>query len=274
MAKALGKGLAALIRNYNPDQDNYIPIKSIMPNPNQPRKKFSTQHMEELIKSISEKGIIQPLAVRQINNNQYELISGERRLRAATHLNLKTVPVHIMTINDNIDSIELALIENIQRVDLNPVEEAEAYAILIDKYNLTQLEISKKVSKSRSEIANKIRLIKLPAIIQDSIKNNKLHYGHARALLSIEGSSKILNTYRTIIDKKLSVRQTEILVKSFKIQKKHKAISSKKYTKQSLWLKKYLNANVKIINAKNNKIIIEFSNDKELESIINKIINE
>lgn len=274
MAKALGKGLAALIKSHEPDSGNNIPINNIVPNPNQPRKEFDKKNMDELIKSISEKGIIQPLAVRQINNNQFELISGERRLRAATHLKLKTVPVHIITINNSLDSMELALIENIQRIDLNPMEEAEAYAILINKYNLTQLEISKKVSKSRSEIANKIRLIKLPSMIQNSIKNNELYYGHARALLSIDNSDKILKTYHTIIDKGLSVRQTETLIKSFKKQKHQKTISSKKYTKQILWLKQYLDANVKIINAKNNKIIIEFSNDKELELIINKIINE
>ena len=274
MAKVLGKGLAALIRNHSSDQDNNIPIKNIIPNPNQPRKTFNIQDMNELINSISEKGIIQPLTVRQVDNNRFELISGERRFRAAAHLKLKTVPVHIMNIHNNRDSMELALIENIQRVDLNPMEEAEAYAILMNKYNLTQLEISKKVSKSRSEIANKIRLIKLPEIIQKSLKKNKLHYGHARALLSLNSSTKILKTYHTIVSKGLSVRQTEALIQSSKKQKIRKRISFKKYTKQVAWLKQYLNTNVKIVNSNNNKIIIEFSNDKELELIINKIINE
>ena len=274
MAKVLGKGLAALIRNHSSHQDNNIPIKNIIPNPNQPRKTFNIQDMSELISSISEKGIIQPLTVRQIDNNRFELISGERRLRAATHLKLKTVPVHIMNIHNNRDSMELALIENIQRVDLNPMEEAEAYAILVNKYNLTQLAISKKVSKSRSEIANKIRLIKLPEIVQKSLKKNKLHYGHARALLSLSSSTKILKTYHTIVSKGLSVRQTEALIQSSKKQKIRKRISFKKYTKQVAWLKQYLNTNVKIVNSNNNKIIIEFSNDKELELIINKIINE
>ena len=154
------------------------------------------------------------------------------------------------------------------------MEEAEAYAILVNKYNLTQLAISKKVSKSRSEIANKIRLIKLPEIVQKSLKKNKLHYGHARALLSLSSSTKILKTYHTIVSKGLSVRQTEALIQSSKKQKIRKRISFKKYTKQVAWLKQYLNTNVKIVNSNNNKIIIEFSNDKELELIINKIINE
>ena len=275
MAKVLGKGLAALIRNHDSNQhDNNVQIKNIVSNPNQPRQEFDEQEMLSLVKSISEKGIIQPLAVRQINNKQFELISGERRLRAATTLGLKAVPVHIINVKDDSDSMELALIENIQRIDLNAMEEAEAYAVLIKKHNQTQLEISNKVSKSRSEIANKIRLLKLPKIIQDSIKKKKIDYGHARALVSIKKSSKILKIYNAIIEKKLSVRQTELLIKSLNKNKAIKTIPLKNYIKQISWLKKYLNTNVKIVDAKKNKIIIEFANDKELDTIINKIINE
>ena len=275
MAKVLGKGLAALIRTNNSNQDNYIPIHSIVPNPNQPRQVFNKNDMDELIKSISTKGIIQPLAVRPIKNNKFELISGERRLRAATTLNLKTVPVHIINIANSADSMELALIENIQRIDLNAMEEADAYFILINKYKQTQLEISKKVSKSRSEIANKLRLLKLPKIIQDSIKKKKIDYGHARALLSIKNTEKILSIYNTVLEKKLSVRKTEFLIKSLNQDKtKNVKISSKKYAKEILWLKEYFNTSVKIVDSKKNKIIIEFSNKKKLDEIINKIINE
>jgi len=275
MAKVLGKGLAALIRNNNSEQqDNNIPLKSIIPNPNQPRQNFSSQDMESLIKSISEKGIIQPLAVRKIDNDQFELISGERRLRAAIQLKLKTVPVHIINIKNNVDSMELALIENIQRVDLNAMEEAEAYFILINKYKQTQTDISKKVSKSRSEIANKMRLLKLPKIIQASIKKKEIDYGHARALLGISDEKNLLKTYRSILNKNLSVRQAEQLSKSLKIINKKNTASLKKYTKQTIWLQNYLNTNIKIIHGQKNKIIIEFSNDKKLDSIINKIINE
>ena len=275
MAKALGKGLAALIRTNNSNQDNYIPIHSIVPNPNQPRQVFNKNDMDELIKSISTKGIIQPLAVRPIKNNKFELISGERRLRAATTLNLKTVPVHIINIANSADSMELALIENIQRIDLNAMEEADAYFILINKYKQTQLEISKKVSKSRSEIANKLRLLKLPKIIQDSIKKKKIDYGHARALLSIKNTAKILSIYTNVLEKKLNVRQTEFLIKSLNQDKtKNIKISPKKYAKEILWLKEYFNTSVKIVDSKKNKIIIEFSNKKKLDEIINKIINE
>ena len=275
MAKVLGKGLAALIRNNDSEQeDNNIPLKSIIPNPNQPRQNFSLEDMEALIKSISEKGIIQPLAVRKINNNQFELISGERRLRAATKLKLKTIPVHIINIKNNVDSMELALIENIQRVDLNAMEEAEAYFILMNKYKQTQAEISKKVSKSRSEIANKIRLLKLPKMIQESIKKKEIDYGHARALLSISDNKHLIKIYKSVLNKKLSVRQTEQLSKSLKKLSKNNQASLNKYTKQQLWLKEYLNTNIKIIAGQKNKIIIEFANDKKLDSIINKIINE
>ena len=275
MAKVLGKGLAALIRNNNSEQeDNNVPLKSIIPNPNQPRQNFSLEDMEALIKSISEKGIIQPLAVRKINNNQFELISGERRLRAATKLKLKTIPVHIINIKNNVDSMELALIENIQRVDLNAMEEAEAYFILMNKYKQTQAEISKKVSKSRSEIANKIRLLKLPKMIQQSIKKKEIDYGHARALLSISDNKHLIKIYKSVLNKKLSVRQTEKLSKSLKKLSKNNQAFLNKYTKQQLWLKEYLNTNIKIITGQKNKIIIEFTNDKKLDSIINKIINE
>ena len=275
MAKVLGKGLAALIRNNNSEQeDNNVPLKSIIPNPNQPRQNFSLEDMEALAKSISEKGIIQPLAVRKINNNQFELISGERRLRAATKLKLKTIPVHIINIKNNVDSMELALIENIQRVDLNAMEEAEAYFILMNKYKQTQAEISKKVSKSRSEIANKIRLLKLPKMIQQSIKKKEIDYGHARALLSISDHKHLIKIYKSVLNKKLSVRQTEQLSKSLKKLSKNNKAYSNKYTKQQLWLKEYLNTNIKIITGQKNKIIIEFANDKKLDSIINKIINE
>ena len=275
MAKVLGKGLAALIRNNNSEQeDNNVPLKSIIPNPNQPRQNFSLEDMEALVKSISEKGIIQPLAVRKINNNQFELISGERRLRAATKLKLKTIPVHIINIKNNVDSMELALIENIQRVDLNAMEEAEAYFILMNKYKQTQAEISKKVSKSRSEIANKIRLLKLPKMIQESIKKKEIDYGHARALLSISDNKHLIKIYKSVLNKKLSVRQTEQLSKSLKKLSKNNQASLNKYTKQQLWLKEYLNTNIKIIAGQKNKIIIEFANDKKLDSIINKIINE
>jgi len=275
MAKVLGKGLAALIRNSNSDYDNnYIPIKNIIPNPNQPRKNFNEKGMDSLIQSIRQKGIIQPLAVRKINNDKFELISGERRLRAAKSIGLKIVPAHFIDINNNSESMELALIENIQRIDLNPIEEAEAYYLLITKHKKTQENIAQKISKSRSEIANKIRLLKLPKVVQLSMKNKEIDYGHARALLGIKQKHELLKMHQIIIAKKLNVRQTELLIKSANNKNKIKKISLKNYHKQIAWLRKYLNTNVQISNGKKNKIIIEFANDKEFNTIIDKIINE
>jgi ParB family chromosome partitioning protein len=197
MAKVLGKGLGAIIRTHNadvnPQSTNYdLDIKKIIPNSNQPRQNFNTKAMEALVHSIKEQGILQPLAVRKINKNSYELIAGERRLRAAQNIGLKTVPVYIIKIDNESEMMELALIENIQRDDLNAIEEAEGYAILSGKYNFTQEKIAQKVSKSRPEIANKLRLLKLPPIIQESLRNNEIDYGHARALLSFRESKIIL----------------------------------------------------------------------------------
>ena len=164
MAKVLGKGLEALIKNYSQDNQNNqtkISISDIITNQHQPRTHFDDQKMNMLINSIKEKGIIQPLTVRKNkNNNKFELIAGERRLRAAKAAGLKTVPVFIITIDNLAEMMELALIENIQRVDLNPIEEAEGYLVLQAKYNFTQNQIAKSVSKSRSEISNKLRLLK------------------------------------------------------------------------------------------------------------------
>ena len=181
MAKVLGKGLGALIKTYNSDvkqtSENYdLDITKIVPNSNQPRRKFDEKSMADLIESINEKGILQPLAVRNIDDDSYELIAGERRLRAAQSIGLKTVPAFIIKVKNESEMMELALIENIQRDNLNSIEEAEGYAILSGKFNFTQNEIAKKVSKSRSEIANKLRLLKLPPLIQKSLRNNEINY--------------------------------------------------------------------------------------------------
>jgi len=275
MAKVLGKGLRALIKsNQSEADDGHIYVDMVVPNPNQPRNKFNSIEMNELIQSISEKGIIQPIAVKKINDNKFELISGERRWRAAKSLKLSKIPAYIINIKNDIDSMELALIENIQRVNLNPMEEAEAYQILITKYKQTQKMIAKKVSKSRSEIANRVRLLKLPGIVQDSIKTKKIDYGHARALLGIDNSNIILKIYQTIINRGLSVRKTEELIKSYKNKKNIKSSNQNRYAKQISWLKDYLDTKIGITCGKKNKIIIEFSNTKKLNEIIDKIINE
>ena len=228
--------------------------------------------MVDLIESINEKGILQPLAVRKISDDSYELIAGERRLRAAQSIGLKTVPVFIIKVENESEMMELALIENIQRDNLNSIEEAEGYAILSGKFNFTQDEIAKKVSKSRSEIANKLRLLKLPPLIQQSLRNNEINYGHARALLGFRESTIMLKIFKKIISKKLNVRQTELFIKS--IKSPTKIISSqKKYTELEKELTNYFNTNLTIKKFTNTgQIIIKFANEAELKRIISLMI--
>ena len=277
MAKALGKGLGALIKTYNSDvkktSENYnLDITKIVPNSNQPRQGFDKKSMVDLIESINEKGILQPLAVRKINDNSYELIAGERRLRAAQSIGLKTVPAFIIKVENESEMMELALIENIQRDNLNSIEEAEGYAILSGKFNFTQNEIAKKVSKSRSEIANKLRLLKLPPLIQQSLRNNEINYGHARALLGFRESTIMLKIFKKIISKKLNVRQTELFIKSIKSPAKI-IPSQKKHTKLEKELTNYLNTNLTIKKFTNTgQIVIKFANEAELKRIISLMI--
>ena len=281
MAKVLGKGLGALIKNYSSDKNNNLPdynldINKITPNVNQPRKIFDSKAMQSLAESIKEKGVLQPLAVRKVNDNSYELIAGERRLRAAQMVGLKKVPVFILSIKDESEMMELALIENIQRDNLNSIEEAEGYAILNDKYNLSQKEIGRKVSKSRSEIANKLRLLRLPSVIQDSLRNGIIHYGHARSLISIQDSVKLLKIFKKIIAQKLTVRESEMLIKFNKKNNVKKIKNNNQHEKLEKKLINYLQTNLSIKKSKKNKgkIIIEFNTRYDLDKIISLILKK
>ena len=217
MSKVLGKGLDALIKKYDSEESSrylsgQIPIDKIQPNTSQPRQIFDKIKMQELELSIKKNGIIQPITVKELQDGIYEIIAGERRYRAAKSIGLKWIPAYSVKISDESEMMEYALIENIQRVDLNPIEEAEGYAILSGKHNLKQKEIAEKVSKSRTEISNKMRLLKLPPIIKDSLRNSEISYGHARALISIRESKKIISIFYQILNKKLSVRETEKII--------------------------------------------------------------
>ena len=276
MAKVLGKGLEALIQNYskeNKSNQTTIAISTIVVNQHQPRRKFDQDKMDMLINSIKEKGIIQPLTVRKIKNNTFELIAGERRYRAAKAIGIQTVPVFIIAVNNLAEMMELALIENIQRVDLNALEEAEGYLVLSEKYNFTQEEIAKNVSKSRSEVANKLRLLKLPDIIKKGLLNNKIYYAHARALLSISSNSIAKKIYHQIVKNKLNARQTEVLVKQIEKKNPNKQKKKIEFLKKEQDLQKILNTNIKIISNKNKQgeIKIKFNNSKDLERIVNRI---
>ncbi len=277
MAKVLGKGLEALIKNYSQDNKSnqtMIAVNDIITNQHQPRTHFNSEKMNMLIDSIKEKGIIQPLTVRKNKESNFELIAGERRLRAAKAIGLKTVPVFIISVNNIAEMMELALIENIQRVDLNPLEEAEGYFVLSNKYKFSQNEIAKSVAKSRSEITNKMRLLKLPEIVKNGLRENKIFYGHARALLSLSEETKIQKVYTQILNNKLSARQTELLIKEIQKNKsKTKKEKKFKFLKQEQELQKLLKTNISIKANKEKKgfIKIKFQNIEKLEKIIEKI---
>ncbi|MDH3356365.1 MAG: ParB/RepB/Spo0J family partition protein [Desulfobacteraceae bacterium] len=227
----LGRGLDALLPDIEPMED--IPkeyftcdIGLIQPNRYQPRLRFSDNELEEMARSIHQQGIIQPLLVRK-DSNGYELIAGERRLRAAKKAGLKQVPVLVKTITD-IDMLEMSIVENVQRSDLNPIEEAEAYHRLITEFGLTQDQAAERVGKSRSAVANFLRLRQLPEQIKTSIMDGALSMGHARALLGTATSAQLNAVFKTVISKGLSVRETERLIKRLKAEKERpkKPISS------------------------------------------------
>ena len=210
---ALGKGLDSLIsmddiQTEGSSAINEIPISQITPNPEQPRQNFDAEALEELATSIRELGIIQPLTLRGTGDNTYQIISGERRYRAAQLVGLETVPAYIRTANDS-EVTEMALIENIQREDLNAIEIALTFRKLIDQYNLTQERLSERIGKKRATIANFLRLLKLPAEVQLGLHDHALDMGHARALLSLDNPKLQLKLYNETIRKGLSVRQVE-----------------------------------------------------------------
>lgn len=223
--KALGRGLDALFPDIGLVETKardffQCDIDLIRPNRYQPRRNFSKDELAELSRSIKKQGVLQPLLVRK-NNNGYELIAGERRLRASKMAGLSQVPVVVREISET-ELLEASIIENIQREDLNPMEEAEAYRRLIEEFKLTQEQLAERVSKSRSAVANFVRLCQLPQPIKDSLAENTLSMGHARALLGAETTAQQNRAWQVVMSKGLSVRETESLVKRLKSEKKKK----------------------------------------------------
>lgn len=218
MAKQrLGKGLEALIPVYDVEVDAdtgqpHLPVDLIDPNPLQPRKDFGDEEMADLISSVKSKGILQPVTVRESGDGRYQLVAGERRLRAAKSLAIDSVPVYILSVDSDVDMMEYALVENIQRQDLNPVEQAEAFALLLSKYDLTQQMIADQVGMSRPAVANTLRLLRLPSPIKESLKEDEISMGHARALLGLTQPALMLRLWKKIVSQGLSVRQTEAAV--------------------------------------------------------------
>jgi len=271
MARALGKGIEALIPVQDSDMVEEVSIDKLYTNPFQPRKVFAEESIRELSESIKTHGILQPLIVRETKKG-YEIVAGERRFRAAKAIKLKTVPVIIKKLSDS-EMMELALIENIQREDLNPVEEAIAYQKLIEELNYTQEELSKRVGKSRPHIANHIRLLNLPKYVLDYIADGKLSMGHGRALLGLKVKEKLSELVARTIREQLSVRELEKLVQQINVSRETSKKQEKTevfYKKEENWLKDKLKTNVTIKKGKTKgKIEIEFLSDEELKRILN-----
>ncbi len=288
--QALGRGLSALLKD--PDNDiqsaedknadkvvgNIIELDldSIEVNPFQPRTSFNEETLQELATSIRELGVIQPITVRKLDYNNYQLVSGERRFRASKLVGLKTIPAYIRIANDQ-ESLEMALVENIQRQDLDPVEIALSYQRLIDEINLTQEQLSDRVGKKRSTIANYLRLLKLDPIVQTGMRDGFLSMGHGRALINITDPEMQLDIYAKVISNKLSVRETESLVRSIttgeKSPKETKAAGSKELShdikKGIKDFSEYFGAkiDVKVTPKGNGKLIIPFSSEEDFRRL-------
>ncbi len=257
-----------------------VPLEQIEVNPFQPRTTFEEESLNELADSIRIHGVIQPITARKIENNKYQLIAGERRLRASKLAGKKEIPAFIRLASDQ-ESIEIALIENIQREDLNPLEIAINYKRLQDECDLTQEELAERLGKNRSTVTNFIRLLKLPPDIQAGLRDDKITMGHAKALLSLDNIVALLSAYKETVSKGLSVRQVEELVRSYEVKpKKNQASASNNQADLPFTVKKMqdqltstLGTKVQIARAKDGKgeIVIKFYNDSDLERLVETI---
>jgi ParB family chromosome partitioning protein len=281
---ALGRGLDALIstenvRTQGSSTINEISLDQIEPNPNQPRREFDPDALQELANSIREIGIVQPITLRQVSENRFQIIAGERRWRASQIAGLKAVPAYIRTISDE-NVMEMALVENIQREDLNSIEIALAYAHLLDNTGMTQEKVSERVGKSRVAVANYLRLLKLPAQVQMSLQKKEIDMGHARALLSLDSPSEQIKVFKEIQKHGYSVRQVEDMVRTLKsgedVEIAKKKLTSRNQLPEEYSLLKnrlsdFLKTKVQLnVSAKGKgKISIPFANEEELEHIMN-----
>ena len=230
-SKNLGRGIEALISSNVKEKSkktidpgvSYVKVSEIKPNPNQPRRNFDSKALDELSNSINEKGVITPITIRQLNKG-YEIIAGERRWRAAKKAKLKSIPAYILNIDSEAEMMEVALIENIQRENLNAIEEAEGYAVLNSKYDLSHEDIAKTIGKKRTTISNALRLLKLPAEIRRSIRDGKISAGHGRAILQKRTINSMRRLWDKIIKESLSVRKAEELVRPKRKKKKEKSL--------------------------------------------------
>lgn len=285
--QALGRGLSALLKDPEHDIKSVedknadklvghiveLELTAIEVNPFQPRTSFNEESLRELASSIRELGVIQPITVRKLDFNKYQLVSGERRYRASGLVGLETIPAYIRIANDQ-ESLEMALVENIQRQDLDPIEIALSYQRLLDEINLTQEQLSDRIGKNRSTIANYLRLLKLDPIIQTGMRDGFLSMGHGRALINIENPQVQLDIYEKILEKSLSVRETEKLVRDLNGVPKEKASAKPKSLPQDFKkgikeFSDYLGAKVdiKVAQKGKGKLIIPFTSEEDFQRI-------
>lgn len=281
--KRLGRGLSALIPDISPERDNNnntkagsiheIEISRIAANPFQPRTDFDPQALQELKQSIAENGLVTPVTVRP-HKGSYQLIAGERRFRAVQELGYERIPAYVLEVRDDRQMMEMALIENVQRENLNPIEEALGYQRLIEECTLTQEVVAQKVGKDRVTIANALRLLKLPDSVQESLRKSELSAGHARALLGLPDRAQQIDLWKTILKNSLSVRQVEKLVQR---ASKPKSAAKKKVSPTAPYavreaedkLRRIFGTQVKInLQGKGGKIEVEFYSDNDLERLL------
>lgn len=278
--QALGRGLNALMGEAQTEtgsaaSDTLVDINKIQPNPNQPRTHFNETLLQELSESIRENGVLQPLLVRK-KGQKYEIIAGERRYQASKLAGVEKLPVIIKDVDDQ-KMLELALIENLQRSDLNPIEEAKGYKQLLKESGMTQEALSKAVSKSRSAITNSLRLLDLPDEVQQFLFDGKMTAGHARAILAVPYEEARIRLAQKVVDEGLSVRATENLAPLFSVRdepRKPKAVMPQSYKKAARALRQVFNTNVKVKSSRGkNKIEIEFKDEEELSQILSVVMN-
>lgn len=273
----LGKGLNALMLENSVDEampTNTLSINDIVPNKDQPRKTFDEGALQELADSISQHGVLQPLLVRPLPAGGYQLVAGERRWRASRIAGLKEVPVVIKELSD-VETMEIAIIENLQREDLNPIEEAEGLQALIDRCGFTQEDVAVSVGKSRPAIANSLRLLKLPKEVRDMTRNGEISAGHARALLAFDNEAMIYEAAQNIVKNNLTVRDVERLAKISERTVKSRSSSKRRdsfYDEVELSLTEVLGRKVKVYNGRGKGTLeIEFYSAEDLKEIANKL---
>ncbi len=276
--RGLGKGLGSLIPSFTPEngvQLDEIEINQIEPNAKQPRKYFDQEALEDLVLSIGKHGVVQPIIVRS-KGIGYEIVAGERRWRAAKEAGLKRVPV-VVRESDDLHSLEIALIENLQREDLNAIEEAEAYQQLINDFKMTQADLADQIGKSRTAVTNTLRLLQLQDGLKEMILTNQLSSGHARALLSLDDQEAQMKLAHRIIEEGLSVRQTESMARLLQVAGAaggNKIATPESFKSAARKLRKFLGAKVKVKLGKNKgKVEIEFKGEDELERILALVID-